>query len=210
MKQPLEGKFHPITLTSVSRFTPHPPPATPHPSSAPFLQVALHRARGDYPAAAAALRSYLEVYSGDRAAWEELAETCLRMQLYQQAAFCMEEALLLAPGNPAAMLLLADTLYTLGGQQNFRSARGYYAGVVEATGGGSVRALLGVCACAAQLAGKSKGSSGGGSAGQRGGREDDDAGLPAAAAAATLERYAAVCPDKVPLVREMLKAQGVL
>ena len=48
--------------------------------------------------------------------------------MYQQAAFCLEELLLHQPSNPAHHLLLADTLYTLGGPQNWRTARSYYSG----------------------------------------------------------------------------------
>ena len=66
--------------------------------------------------------------------------------------------------------------------------------------GRNLRALYGVCACAAQLAGV-KG---------RESRGDDDAGLPKLAAEALLQRYAEDAPDKLPLVKAMLKAQGLL
>ena len=48
--------------------------------------------------------------------------------MYQQAAFCLEEVILHQPTNIAAHLLYADTLYTLGGPQNWRTARSYYSG----------------------------------------------------------------------------------
>lgn len=68
------------------------------------------------------------------------------------------------------------------------------------TNAGNIRALYGACACGAQLAGvKGRGSS-----------QDDDAGLPKLAAEALLQRYAEGCPEKLPLVRAMLKAQGLL
>lgn len=155
--------------------------------------------------------------------------------------------LLHQPTSLAAHLLYADTLYTLGGPANWRTARSYYsggplalercsgvwlswrspgccplrppalatgpcadasyarpaavsAGVIEMSEGRNLRALYGVCACAAQLGGV-KG---------RESREDDDAGLPGLAAEALLQRYAEGAPDKLPLVRAMLKVQGLL
>ena len=50
------------------------------------------------------------------------------MQMYAQAAYCLEEVLLHQPTSLAHHLLLADTLYTLGGAQNWRTARAYYSG----------------------------------------------------------------------------------
>lgn len=68
------------------------------------------------------------------------------------------------------------------------------------TRGASMRALYGVCACAAQLAGV-----------RRGGGGDGDGGELARAAAEALQRqYAVHCPSKLPLVRGMLAAQGLL
>lgn len=49
-------------------------------------------------------------------------------QMYQQAAFCLEELLLHQPAEVARHLLLADTLYTAGGAANWRAARAYYSG----------------------------------------------------------------------------------
>lgn len=51
-----------------------------------------------------------------------------RSQMYQQAAFCLEELLLHQPADAARHLLYADTLYTLGGAHNWRTARAYYSG----------------------------------------------------------------------------------
>lgn len=56
---------------------------------------------------------------------------CARLsapQMYQQAVFCLEELLLHQPADISRHLLLADTLYTLGGAHNWRAARSYYSG----------------------------------------------------------------------------------
>jgi hypothetical protein len=85
------------------------------------------------------------------------------------------------------------------------------------TNGRDLRALYGVCACAAQLAGvRGSGGGGGGSSrgGGGGGGGDGDAGQAAAelgkvAGEALVQRYALSRPDKLPLVKAMLAAQGL-
>ena len=78
--------------------------------------------------------------------------------------------------------------------------------MLELTRGDSMRALYGVCACAAQLGGGGAGGKGRGGGG--GGEEDGD--LPRLAAEAVLQRYALRCPAKLPLVKAMLRSQGLL
>lgn len=68
------------------------------------------------------------------------------------------------------------------------------------TRGRSTRAMYGVCACAAQLAGVRRG----------GGDAEDGSDVARLAAEALLQQYALHCPDKLPLVRGMLHAQGLL
>ncbi len=75
------------------------------------------------------------------------------------------------------------------------------AAVIEMTRGQNLRALYGACACAAQLAGTRRGGSGGGEGEEEVGR---------LAAQALQQQYAVHCPAKLPLVRGMLKAQGLL
>ena len=75
--------------------------------------------------------------------------------MYPQAAFCYEEVLLHAPQNIALYVQYADILYTMGGPTgaNYRTARSYYAAAVQLSKGSNIRALFGLCACAAQLSG---------------------------------------------------------
>ena len=84
------------------------------------------------------------------------------------------------------------------------------AGVLELTRGDSMRALYGVCACAAQLGGGGGGKGRSGGSGGGGGGEGDDVDLPRLAGEAVLQRYALRCPAKLPLVKAMLHAQGLL
>jgi hypothetical protein len=73
------------------------------------------------------------------------------MGLYRQAAFCLEELLTVAPGEPNLLVRYSDVLLTLGGPANARTARAYYSKAVALTQGRSARALYGLVACAVQL-----------------------------------------------------------
>lgn len=86
------------------------------------------------------------------------------MGLYRQAAFCLEELITLAPGEPNLHVRYADVLLTLGGTANARTARAYYSKAVQLTRGGSARALYGLVACAAQLQVRGGGVGSGGAA----------------------------------------------
>lgn len=170
-------------------------------------QVAVRRAQGDVVGAAELLRSYLTTQATDAMAWEEAADLYLQAGQLAQATFCLEECLLHLPQAAAPRLLLADTQYALGGTEAWADAARNYSAVVELTDGRSVRALYGLCACATQPAagGRQRGSGGG---------SGKDGGVARAAAAAAAEalvaRYAAGSPGKLPLVKAMLKAQGLL
>jgi hypothetical protein len=178
-------------------------------------RAALAAGRGDLPGAAAALRAWLDVHQGDAAGWEEAASLYLRAGDLPRAAFCLEERALLAGAGlpPSDRLLLAETLYTAGGAANWREARRQFAAVLEATKGGSARALYGACAAAAQLAGERRGR-GGGSGGDDGGEDAgaaaEGAALAALAAEELVARYGAAAAGKLPLVKAMLTAQGLL
>ena len=71
--------------------------------------------------------------------------------MYSQAGHCYEEVLLHQPHNVAIHVQYADLLYTLGGPSNQRLAQTHYAAAIKLSQGANMRALFGVCACAAQL-----------------------------------------------------------
>lgn len=179
-----------------------------NPQNTAFLRrmAAVKKAQGDLVGAAEALRMLLATNQTDYASWEEAAALYLRMGAMSQGIFCLEEVLMHQPGNIAAQMLLADTLYATGGVANWKAARGYYAGLLEATGGSSVRALWGVCSCMAQLkANQGKGSS------STSPEDDDGAALAYAAAEALVQAYAeAGGGEKLELAKEVLKSQSLL
>lgn len=76
------------------------------------------------------------------------------------------------------------------------------------TKGQNLRALYGVCTCAAQLAGTRRSGSGGGSGGVAAEAEGEE--LARLSSESLQQLYAVHCPAKLPLVRGMLKAQGLL
>ena len=73
------------------------------------------------------------------------------MSAFQQAAFCYEELLLHEPAKLAYHLLCAECQYSL---HSWRAARTYYSSALQLSGGQHPRALYGIAACAAQLAGQ--------------------------------------------------------
>ena len=79
----------------------------------------------------------------------------LQAQMYSQAAHCYEELLLHQAHHIPYYVQYADVLYTVGGANghNYRTARAYYSAAVQLSAGKNVRALYGLCACAAQLSG---------------------------------------------------------
>lgn len=104
-----------------------------------------------------------------------------------------------------AVAAAAPALVAAGGRIRARPSmllHALCAGVIEMTKGRSTRALYGACACTAQLAGLRRSGGGGG--------DEDGADVARLAAEALQQQYALHCPDKLPLVRGMLKAQGLL
>ena len=71
--------------------------------------------------------------------------------MYAQAGHCYEEVLLHQPSSIPTHVQYADVLYTLGGASSQRLAQTHYAAAIKLSQGANVRALFGVCACAAQL-----------------------------------------------------------
>ncbi|MEW5300729.1 MAG: hypothetical protein WDW36_003639 [Sanguina aurantia] len=163
--------------------------------------VALERSRGNLLSAIDVLKKYVDVFSNDKEAWEELAEMYLEVNLPKQAAFCYEELIMHNPGHSNYLVRYADILYTLGGAANYKTARAYYAKVVEATGGGSLRALYGICACTANIADKVS---------VQDSRSRAQLELPEVSAQSLLRIYQTSAPDKLPMVTALLAKQGLV
>jgi tetratricopeptide (TPR) repeat protein len=172
-----------------------------HPTNPTIVKrlAALERSRGEGAKAIAALVKHLEVFANDSEAWEELAELYLEGCQYRQALHCMEELALSTAPSVGSLCRYAATLYTLGGPQNCRTARAYYAKAVQLSGGGSLRALLGVLACGAQLADR-KAAAGTVPPSSAAAAAE----LPAAAAQAVADLYGDSAPEKLPAVHALL------
>ncbi|WFD29666.1 TPR-like protein [Malassezia sp. CBS 17886] len=125
--------------------------------------VAAIRAQPDGVAlATAALAELVDVFSGDEEAWLELAALYVEQHKYAQAAYALEEVLLLSPHNVFYLLKYAEVLYTMG-----EAAKAYkvYLRILELgngnladtkhpedrTQGPWLRALWGLKMCTAQL-----------------------------------------------------------
>lgn len=160
-------------------------------------QVAALKAQGKLLEAAQALRKYLETFQADFEAWRDLAELYLSLSMVRQAAFCQEELLLSSPANPIYNLQYAEILYTLGGMENLKAARSYYAAAIEYSAGENVRALWGVClvdAALKQLSGKSSKSSKG----------EGSSDLADVAGEVLAQMYRCKCPQKQTVANAVL------
>ncbi|KAJ2781939.1 tetratricopeptide repeat domain-containing protein [Coemansia javaensis] len=76
--------------------------------------IAMLKAQGQLGEATAQLVAYLDTHGNDFEAWLELSALYLRQQLYPQAAFCVEEAILQQPANHYFHLCYAEINYTMG------------------------------------------------------------------------------------------------
>ncbi|KAG0287893.1 ER membrane complex subunit 2 [Linnemannia gamsii] len=110
-------------------------------------QVMLLRAMGLPSEAISALVKYLDVNYTDFEGWLQLADLYLDELMYAQAAFCMEEVLMLQPQNHIFHLKYAEILYT---QDNFQLALKQFCRVVELCRD-HVRGLYGIKMCASRL-----------------------------------------------------------
>ncbi|KAG9062008.1 ER membrane complex subunit 2 [Linnemannia hyalina] len=110
-------------------------------------QVMLLRAMGLPSEAISALVKYLDINYTDFEGWLQLADLYLDELMYAQAAFCMEEVLMLQPQNHIFHLKYAEILYT---QDNFQLALKQFCRVVELCRD-HVRGLYGIKMCASRL-----------------------------------------------------------
>ncbi|TPX67749.1 hypothetical protein SpCBS45565_g03662 [Spizellomyces sp. 'palustris'] len=76
--------------------------------------VAVLSSQGKRTEAIERLVTYVDAFMQDVEAWAELASLYIGESMYQQAAFCFEELLLLRPQNHLYHIRYADLLYTLG------------------------------------------------------------------------------------------------
>jgi tetratricopeptide (TPR) repeat protein len=79
------------------------------------------------------LVNYLDTFMNDTEAWEELYFLYMENNspMYQEAAFCAEELLLLNSTNYGYFLLYADALFKMGGSENISLALKYYCGALD-------------------------------------------------------------------------------
>eukprot|EP00026_Physarum_polycephalum_P014398 Phypoly_transcript_14907.p1 GENE.Phypoly_transcript_14907~~Phypoly_transcript_14907.p1 ORF type:complete len:310 (+),score=51.07 Phypoly_transcript_14907:39-932(+) len=116
-------------------------------------QIAVQKEMGNVEMACTMLDTYLTIWMADAEAWLELAHLRTTLGQYSQAAFCYEELILAYPASHAHFTKYAELLYTMGGIENFRLARKYFAHSLELNDGATnTRALWGLCATALAIA----------------------------------------------------------
>ncbi|KAJ1675448.1 tetratricopeptide repeat domain-containing protein [Spiromyces aspiralis] len=90
--------------------------------------IAVLKAKGEISECVKQLNDYVDTYYNDPEAWLELCHLYLRLQMYPQAAFCMEELILQQPHNHFFHLKYAEIQYTIG---DIEAALTEYLRVVE-------------------------------------------------------------------------------
>ncbi|CAG8463467.1 127_t:CDS:2 [Racocetra persica] len=113
-------------------------------------RVAVFKAKGQDQQAMEALTKYLDDFYNDTEGWLELSDLYLRFHSYQQAAFCLEELILLQPQNHFYHLKYAEILYTSDTSDNINLALKEFCRVVELCED-HVRALYGIKLCTARI-----------------------------------------------------------
>ncbi|ORX52187.1 protein prenylyltransferase [Piromyces finnis] len=103
--------------------------------------IAVNIANGNRDEAIKLLNKYLEIFvSGDEDAWLQLADLYLLDNQCQQAAYCIEEVILIDPRNHLYYLRYADIMLCLG---KYQMASKYYCKALDLCKD-NVRALYGI------------------------------------------------------------------
>ena len=128
--------------------------------------ISLYKHQGKLAECVQELNAYLAIYQCDAESWWELAEIYLGENEYEKAAFCFEELIIINPHNPLVHQVncvfykvqvktqnkrYAETKATIGGFENLKVAKKYFALAAQKSGFASNRALLGVIVTSEQL-----------------------------------------------------------
>jgi len=166
-------------------------------------RIASLRGRGQAEAALTALIEYVDAFQADGDAWAELGRVYAEAGRPSPGAFCADEAVLHSPACAATHVAAGDAHYTAA---SVPAAARHYEAAVALSGGEDLRALYGVCVCAAS----SGGGGGGGGKKSDGGEPQAPDPVPGLAAATLLRRYREEAPaGLLPILQVSLKAMGV-
>ncbi|KAJ1988769.1 tetratricopeptide repeat domain-containing protein [Dimargaris cristalligena] len=116
-------------------------------------KIAVAKAQGRMGDATAQLNKYLGNQANDHEAWLELCELYIHQNMLEQAAFCVEEVIMLQPRNHIYNQKYAEIQYTL---TNYDIALKYFCRAIELCTD-YLRGLYGIKLCLAHL--RSSGSS---------------------------------------------------
>jgi len=107
-------------------------------------RIAIFKGQNNIDAAVKELTKYLEYWSSDADAWQELAQIYISLTKFELAKFCMEELILLVPENYLYHLQYAELLYTIGGKPDVEAARKYFSQSLLLKPENNLRALFGL------------------------------------------------------------------
>ena len=175
-------------------------------------KAAVYKAQGRTSDAINELTKYLDTFMGDFGAWEELATLYTEAHMYQQAVFCWEEVIAAQPQMHCHHRRIAEVYYTLGGEENMRAARKYYAAAVDMSNATDARALYGLALVEARLKKFEGGGGKKGGGGHGGGAAADEGGwgseLATNAEKFLCTLYSHANKELLPVVQKVLKNGG--
>jgi len=118
--------------------------------------VSILCAQGKRKEAIATLVEHIKLCANDMFAWQKLAILYVSVGAYENAAFCYEELMTLAPREPLYHTMYAELVYAIGRDdpEKLRTARQYFSLSVDSKFQGTssnTRALVGIAMSAAAL-----------------------------------------------------------
>lgn len=169
-----------------------------HPSSQMVLKrmVAIERTAGDLQSAIKALNHFLNHYMADADGWAELADLYLEAGMHKQAAFCLEELILIQPHTFCHHLRLGETLlsYATNLEEKLVAYK-HLCTACELCAGAHPRVLWSLLACVSSMASKKAGASSSGRGGATAAMEEIDVNVARLASKQLKKLYAKADPD---------------
>jgi len=107
-------------------------------------QISVAKSQGLRDQTIKLLVEYLGIFASDFEAWLELSNLYVEQCMYQNAAFCFEEMIVLQPQNYHLYVKYGEILATLGGADNLLLARKQFSFSLELSSNNNTRAWWGI------------------------------------------------------------------
>uniref|UniRef100_A0A0N4Z257 ER membrane protein complex subunit 2 n=1 Tax=Parastrongyloides trichosuri TaxID=131310 RepID=A0A0N4Z257_PARTI len=113
-------------------------------------KIVILLSKGEKAEAISLLNEHLKTYINDTESWKQLSELYFSENDFLRGIHCLEELMISNPHNPIYFRRLAEARYTLGGQENYETAKKYFEHALEANPN-CLRASIGLMLTCNQL-----------------------------------------------------------